>query len=211
MQTQTKVLHKTPFDYWLRKNGTIATSRISPLNGKTPAELLLMAETRQLLQLLVDNQEALVSEDLRATITALLRSRARRTAPFTPLSAEQRLGWLDEVTHLVCKAHFHAFTPGTPYRIKCEEVTVERLIKRKSLQGVLEDVLITGNELVATMQDDSGCHHAFCHTEIVADIHIHALHNLQAIVDHFIIPAAPDIAKVYPATYLKNTQFLSTL
>ena len=199
-------------DYWLRKDGTIATARHSPITGKSPAELILMAETRRLLQLILANPEAKISDDLRSTISALFRSRARRTAPLTPLPPEQRLAWLDEVTHIVCRAAMpDAFTPGKPYRIKCEDVRTERAIMRNSIQGGPEEILVTGHEILATITDDHKRHHAFCHSRILTEPHIHTLHPLQTLLDHFEIPPAPDITQVYPSTYAKHRQLLSSL
>jgi hypothetical protein len=199
-------------DYWLRADGRIATARHSPINGKMPAELILMAETRRLLQLILTDPNTSICDDLRATITALLRSRARRTAPFMPLSAEQRLGWLDEVTEIVCKAPLEdCFTAGTTYRIQCEDVRIDHSIFRKSLHHAKEEVLITGNELLTTITDDLGHEHGFCHVDILAEPPIVKVHPLQTLVDHFEIPPVPDITKVYPATHKRNIEFLSKL
>ncbi len=81
------------YTHWLRKNATIATTRRSALTGKPPAELVLMAKTRKLLQLLLHSKQENISPDLRATIKAMLRARLRRTAPFKLLNDEQRIAW----------------------------------------------------------------------------------------------------------------------
>ena len=74
-----------------------------------------------------------------------------------------------------------------------------------------EEVLITGHELLVTVRDSRKRLHAFCHTGIPTDIEIHKLHHTQYLLNHFAIPDAPDITKVYPATYAKHRAFLSSL
>jgi hypothetical protein len=201
-----------PHTHWLRKNGTIATARRSALSGKTPAELVLMAETRKLLQLLLHSEQESVSPDLRAAIEAMLRARLRRTAPFMPLNDEQRIAWLDEVTHITCRLDLcDSFTTGSTYRVACQDSPTSHIIDRQTMHGVAEEVLITGNELVINIADDHARIHTFCHTSLPDDPGIHARHPLATLVAHFTIPPAPDITQVYPSTYAKLKNELAAL
>lgn len=201
-----------PHTHWLRKNGTIATARRSALSGKTPAELVLMAETRKLLQLLLHSEQESVSPDLRAAIEAMLRARLRRTAPFMPLNDEQRIAWLDEVTHITCRLDLgDCFTAGSTYRVACQDSPTSHIIDRQTMHGVAEEVLITGNELVINIADNLSRIHTFCHTSLPDDPGIHAQHPLETLVAHFTIPPAPDITQVYPSTYAKLKAQLAAL
>lgn len=202
----------TPHSYWLRPNGTLATSRASPLNGKTPQELVIMAETRRLLQLILHNKREEASPDLISTIEALLRSRLRRTSPLTELGPIQRIAWLDEYTHIQCaKPLGDGFAIGEAYRVACLDIPVSTILDRQTMQGGSEEVLITGRELVVTIRDARKRIHGFSHTSIPSDVEIHELHHTQTLIDHFAIPEAPDITRVYPSTYRKLHTALSAL
>lgn len=140
------------YTYWLNKHGTISCKHRSPLTGRSPNELVVMTETRKALTDLLATQT--ICEDLRKSIEAALRHRARHMAPFTPLNEEQRLGWLDEVTHLTCRHNMgDSFTAGIDYPIRTHTILIKRLIVRKSLQGKPEEVLITGEELIVALDD----------------------------------------------------------
>jgi hypothetical protein len=212
----TRFMPTTPkvnYAYWLRPNGTIASSRPSPLNGKRPQELIIMAETRRLLQLILHNKREETHPDLVTAIEVLLRSRLRRTSPLTELAPMQRIAWLDEYTHIECTAAFEgdSFAPGDSYRVVCTDIPTTHITDRQTMHGGTEEVLITGHELLVTVRDSRNRLHAFCHTGIPTDIEIHKLHHTQYLLNHFAIPDAPDITKVYPATYAKHRAFLSTL
>ena len=200
------------YTHWLRKNGTIATTRRSALTGKTPAELVLMAETRKLLQLLLHSKQENISPDLRTAIEAMLRARLRRTAPFTPLNDEQRIAWLDEVTHITCRLELgDSFTAGSTYRVLCNDCPTSHIINRQTIQGGYEEVLISGNELVIKIDDDQKRIHTFCHASLPDEPGIHARHPLAILVAHFTVPQAPDITQVYPSTYAKLKAQLEAL
>ena len=188
------------YTYWLNKHGTISCKHRSPLTGKSPNELVVMTETRKALTDLLATQT--ICEDLRKSIEAALRHRARHMAPFMPLNEEQRLGWLDEVSHLTCRDNMgESFTAGIDYPIRTHTILIKRLIVRKSLQGKPEEVLITGEELIVALDDDHERTHTFCHGEVPEDSRIFANHTLTPLIIHFHIPEAPDITQIYPATY----------
>ena len=200
------------YTHWLRKNGTIATARRSVLTGKTTGELVLMAETRKLLQLLLHSKTECVSPDLRDNIQMLLRVRLRRTAPFLPLHEEQRIAWLDEHTHIDCHTDLGAaFTAGTSYRVHCNDCPTSHIIDRQTMHGGTEEVLITGNELIINIIDNCSLIHAFCHATLPKTLDIYATHPLQTLIAHFTIPPAPDITQVYPSTYAKLKNELTAL
>jgi hypothetical protein len=200
------------YTHWLRKNGTIATTRRSALTGKTPAELVLMAETRKLLQLLLHSKQENISPELRAAIEAMLRTRLRRTAPFRPLNDEQRIAWLDEVTHIVCRLELDdAFTTGSTYRVLCNDCPTSHIIDRQTIHGGYEEVLITGNEMLINIADDQQRIHTFCHASLPDEAGVYARHTLTTLTTHFAVPQALDITQVYPSTYAKLKAQLEAL
>jgi hypothetical protein len=171
-----------------------------------------MAETRDLLQLLLHNKRHEVHPKLAETIEALLRSRLRRTAPLTELTEMQRIAWIDECTHLHCHTPLGtAFSAGQPYRVKCLDIPTATIVDRQTLAGTKEEVLVTGRELLITIIDNHKRTHGFSHTPIPGDITLHQLHHTETLVSYFTIPEARDITKIYPATYLKHIQTLSSL
>jgi hypothetical protein len=195
--------------FWLTKKGLIASKPQSLLSGKTPAEAIVMSETRRLLQLLINDPTAKVSADLRIAAKGALRHRSRRTAPFLPLSPEHRLGWLDEFSHLECQVDLPgAFSTENAYRHNCHDVPTRRIIERNTMSGDTEEVLVSGVEMLVTIHDDLRRLHAFANFEVPEDPRIHAIHDLQTLLIHFKIPKAPDITKILPATHKK---LISTL
>lgn len=198
-------------NYWLRPNGKIATANPSPLNGKTPQELVIMAETRQLLQLILRTPGE-ASPDLATLIETLLRSRLRRTAPLTELTPTQRIAWLDEHTHIQCVAPLgDAFTPGESYRVKCMDIPTSHIVDRQTLRGSTEEVLVTGRELLIAILDARRRPHGFAHTPVPATIKLHALHHTETLIAHFHVPEAKDITQVFPSTYKKHLAALTAL
>ena len=209
-----------PFDFWLRPNGTIAAARAeSPLAGRTPAELVIMAETRKLLQTVLSNKRIRASDPLRSAIQAALRSRRKLTAPLIPLGPEHRLGWLDEVDELTCEkplqvkgdAFGEAFSTGKAYRIASRTVATRDIITRQTVAGFPEEVAVTGTELVVTIRDNALRVHVFAHHTPPHDPRIHKSHPLDTLLAHFLIPAVPDIASLFPARFQKLKTQLAAL
>jgi len=194
--------------YWLNKRGVIASKPPSYLSGKSPAEAVLLAETRCLLREILNDPSATVSPDLHIAAKQALRHIARRTAPFLPLSPEHRLGWLWEFPRLECRRDWPgAFTRDYAYRHYCHDVATRRLILRKTPSGSTEEVLVSGIEILVTIHDDQKRLHAFANFPVPEDPRIHAIHDLQSLLDHFIIPSAKDITQILPTAYqtLKTT------
>jgi hypothetical protein len=198
--------------YWLNKRGVIASMPASLLSGKSPAEAVLLPETRCLLREVLHDPSATVSPDLHIAAKQALRHLARRTAPFLPLSSEHRLGWLWEFPRLECRRDWPgAFTRDYAYRHYCHDVATRRLILRKTPSGGTEEVLVSGVEMLVTIHDDQKRLHAFANFPVPEDPRIHAIHDLQRLLDHFIIPSAKDITQILPAAYQKLKTTLAAL
>lgn len=171
-----------------------------------------MAETRRLLQLILHSRREDASPELIATLEALLRSRHRRTAPLTELTPMQRIAWLDETTHITCATPLgDSFAAGSSYRVICRDILCSQIVERQTMQGGTEEVLVSGNELLVALRDDRRRIHAFSHTPVPSDPEIYALHHIETLIAHFCIPDAPDITKIYPATYRKLHAALAAL
>ena len=194
-----------PYDFWLRASGAIATGRQSVLSGKTPDELLVMAETRHLLQTIMRSKSLRLCPKMRAAVAVAAKSRHRLAAPLMPLGAAQRIGWLDEATELVSSLTLEdCFTPAVAYRIACRTVPTKSIEKRKAMfRGGEEEVLVTGTDLLITIRDDERRQHAFSLHSVPTDKRIFRSHHLLTLTQHFHIPPAPDIATLYPARYRK--------
>jgi hypothetical protein len=183
--------------YWLNKRGVIA---------------VLIPETRCLLREILYDPSATVSPDLHIAAKQALCHLARRTAPFLPLSPEHRLGWLWEFPRLECRRDWpEAFTRDFAYRHSCHDVGTRRLILRKTPSGATEEVLVSGVEMLVTIHDDQKRLHAFANFPVPEDPRIHAIHDLQRLLDHFIIPSAKDITQILPAAYQKLKTTLAAL
>ena len=198
--------------YWLNKRGVIASKPPSLMSGKSPAEAVLLPETRRLLREILNDPSATVSPDLHISAKQALRHLARRTAPFLPLSPEHRLGWLWEFPRLECRRDWPgSFTRDYAYRHYCHDVAKRRLILRKTPSGGTEEVLVSGMEMLVTIHDDQKRLHAFANFPVPEDPRIHAIHDLQRLLDHFIIPSAKDITQILPAAYQKLKTTLASL
>ena len=198
--------------YWLNKRGVIASKPPSLLSGKSPAEAVLIPETRCLLREILNDPSVTVSPDLHIAAKQALRHLARRTAPFLPLSPEHRLGWLWEFPRLECHRDWPgSFTRDYAYRHYCYDVATRRLILRKTPSGATEEVLVSGIEMLVTIHDDQKRLHAFANFPVSEDPRIHAIHDLQRLLDHFIIPSAKDITQILPAAYQKLKTTLAAL
>ena len=198
--------------YWLNKRGVIASKPASLLSGKSPAEAVLLPETRCLLREILNDPSATVSPDLHIAAKQALRHLARRTAPFLPLSPEHRLGWLWEFPRLECRRDWPgSFTRDFAYRHYCHDVATRRLILRKTPSGGPEEVLVSGVEMLVTIHDDQKRLHAFANFPVPEDPRIHAIHDLQRLLDHFIIPSAKDITQILPTAYQKLKTTLASL
>jgi hypothetical protein len=201
---------KITYTFWLRKDGRIGAARHSPINNKRPEELVIMAETRKLLINLLQSID--ISPDLRSAIEVLMRARLRRTAPFTPLTEEQRMGWLDEVTRVACHTNLSdSFTSGRNYNVTCNTSPTRQIISRQTLDGGTEEVLISGTEMLITLMDNYQRRHCFCHIDPPFDPLIHQFHPLSTLPAHFEIPPAPDIKTIFPNRYRKYTEELTAL
>ncbi len=196
--------------YWLTKRGVISSKPTSALSGKTPAEAVLHPETRSLLRMILEDPKARVSADLRAAAKEVLRLLARRRAPLSPLPPERRLGWLDEFTHLECRAEWPGiFRRDFLYPHRCHDIPTRRLLERKTVAGEPEEVLVSGMELLVTIHDDLRRLHAFANFPVPNDPRLHAVHDFSTLLQHFKIPSARDITLVLPAAYKKLKAALS--
>ena len=195
-------------DFWLEAGGTIACRDASPLHGKTPAEAVQNKETRRLLRSIPPER---CSEDLRSAVANALLDYSVRTAPLLPLPAAQRLGWLDEHSHLLCRLNLGGgFTPGSSYPIDCGEITARRTISKTTIQGAKADVAISGKELLVTIRDNWDRAHRFCNG--ISTVPTDPLtHSLSTLIEHFQIPPVPDITQILPARFRKNKKSLANL
>jgi hypothetical protein len=195
-------------DYWLRENGSIGCGHRSSIAGKTPMELMMMAETRRMLVSLLRHKRT--DPALKKAIETARRSLRSRLAPLTPVGIHQRMGWLDEMTHITCAREMDGFTLGKEYTINSRNVKIGTLTER-IVSGRPEEILVSGQEMFVTLLDDSLRRHLFAHHAPPPDPRIHAIHPLMRLAAHFAVPQVHDITAIYPTRYMQLKAILSSL
>jgi hypothetical protein len=111
------------------------------------------------------------------------------------------------------------FRRGRSYPLKSETVTVTWRESKPNLSGEEEELELTGQELVLSVQDDHGQWHAFADARHLGQLSTQATRNSQLprwhplplLVAHFEIPDVPDVATVRPAEYQRHLRTLQEL
>lgn len=147
----------------------------------------------------------------------------RETAPLYPLSATQRLGYLDFVESLVCRKDSttangkHTFKAGIAYGISVETVEVVKQKTKLNLKGEPENVEQRGMELSVLVKSEPTRVAAFYNRKMMEDSKVEvesmleADGSLQDLVDIFEIPHVPDVAEICPAEYQHNLELLDKI
>lgn len=129
--------------------------------------------------------------------------------PLQPLAPKQRLGWLQPSCTLVCfqelKPHW---TQGKLYPAVIQRVGIQGGKIRRTRNGQDEELALSGEERLIRICDDKRDWHRFLPTTPLK----HPLvHDWDYLVDHFIIPAVPDIAMHRPDEYQRYVERLKQL
>jgi hypothetical protein len=126
------------------------------------------------------------------------------------MSVHQRLGWLDQFTHLICSATTDGFIAGRKYEMQAKNLKSSTLTERV-ISGQLEEILEVGSEMYVQVHDDLGRLHLFAHKNPPSDPRIHRHHAMVMLIAHFHIPAIPDITAIYPKRYAELCTQLQNL
>ncbi len=215
-------------------------ARLHKLNGKTPMQLVLQrAERDELLKLcnlpVGQNRpkgwgeatdeppfwrvDPKLQDEVRAAVTAYHACRA----PLYPLPPMQRLGYLDEEEFITCRKDLGLrYRSGTSYRVSSKTVKVRRMGQRPNLEGDMEDIEYSGQELALFIEDEEGLNLCFMEARLRepgitldfddAKERAHPIDfTLQELAEHFDIPDVPDIAALKPEEYAAQVEKLAQL
>jgi hypothetical protein len=178
-----------------------------------------------------------VDPKLQAAIKQAVTEYHAVRAPLYPLSPIQRLGYLDEVDEIVCSkdlevAYGKVFRADRTYPLRSSTVAVKRSGTKLNLAGELDQVEWNGAELAFFISDDLGTERVFMETRLRAsNVDVSILRpdekpgsqdedrlkpcpidfTLHELVEHFIIPDVPDVARVNPDGYQRNLQLLKEI
>lgn len=216
------------FTQWTGKVDMYAANRLHQLNGKRPMQLVLQREQRDELRWATgpDSPWKVAPAVLDAVAGAIREYNAVR-APLYPLPRIQRLGYLDEEDTITCEQSFpcdgessHPYVAGRSYPIHTRTMNVSWSDARPGMDGGMEDLILTGAELVVFIEDEDGQRRAFVDARRIdsaaaalqeSGARLAAIHTLQQLVDHFQIPHVPDVAECRPAEYQQHMQTLNDL
>lgn len=215
-----------PYNIWLDENGCIQrhltnyqrssrkvdstqVSRLNAIAGQRPMAMVVQKATRTALLSVVRSDIWKVEPSLLAKVEESIAEYNSVRAPFYPLNDVQRLGYLDEEDSISCRTPLGTgFIPGKIYPIATSTRKVTRKGSKLSLLGERQELELTGMELFITITDGSGAAHEFTHLcEVKDEYH----HDLECLIQHFVIPQVPDIAALKPDQFERNLQRLEEL
>lgn len=181
--------------------------KLNELEGQLPISLVVQKATRTALLNVVHSNVWRVEPKLIETVTKAVDDYNAIRAPFYPLNAVQRLGYLDEEDSIVCKKEgFFNFKKGESYPIFSKTVHSTKKAKKKNLTGGEDDVEISGKELLISIENAGGFQHF---TSSPKDIEGGGenkanLHDLQTLIEYFVIPEVKTVSEVNPEKYEQN-------
>jgi hypothetical protein len=209
--------HLTPFQTLSGRVPQKLVQTLNLLEGQTPMALVVQRNTREALQAAVNSDVWLVDPKLPPLVEESIRLYHASRAPFYPLSEVQRIGYVDEGETLKCRKNlgnsftgYTAFEAGKSYKIASETVKIGRHKTQTNIDGEEEDILVTGQDLVITVTDESGTRHRFMQfPEMELDIRTDGreirpsepANNLSALIESFEIPEVQDVATIRHEEY----------
>lgn len=196
--------------------------RLRSLQGRTPLQLVIQKAERDLLLGVVEQDGWRVEPALAEAVRQAVAGYHRQRAPLAPLNDIQRLGYLDEESHLHCRRDLAlpgrgaAFAAGQRYPLASRTVEVRRRVTRfNGLTGEDEELELTGQQLALTVTGPGG---PVCFMDATLREPGHTLPDgvtvdatLHELVRHFTIPEVPDIATLQPAAYERHRATLRQL
>jgi predicted RNA methylase len=143
------------------------------LQGRRPIQLVIQrAERKAIEAACAADSPWRVAPELVAAIAAALAEYHRERAPLYPLPPVKRLGYLDEEDFITCRHTLRDLTLGSEFRagerypLRSLTVQVTRTGTRRNLNGLLDDVEYTGQELALFITDESGAERLFMESRL---------------------------------------------
>ena len=205
------------------------------LGGQHPMQLVMQRQQRAHLEKAAFGKTWRVDPKVQAAVRNAVTEYGRVRAPLYPLAAVQRLGYLDEQDAICCSKNLGGcFKADHAYALRSTTIAVKRSGQKMNLSGELDEVEWDGQELAFYIMDDTGAEKVFMEARLKADnIKLSILKpgdkpckqdpnaygvepcaidfTLQQLVEHFIIPEVPDVAKLNPDGYQHNLKLLEEI
>lgn len=206
--------HLTPFQKLSRKIPTDLVQRLDSLHGQAPMALVVQRATRDALVEAISGDIWRVHPDVLTSVKAALAAYGANRAPFYPLNAVQRLGYLDEQDIITCTSPLASptgsqFEAGGQYAISSRSIDTLTSTSRPNLAGKLQVIEMHGKDLLIEITDARGIVQGFVPDPQSVPDRAHLL-PLQSLVDTFEIPEVPDIATLQPERYQRHMATLAT-
>lgn len=123
-----------------------------------------------------------VDPELQRAVLDAIRDYHAARAPLYPLPAIQRLGYLDEEDWIQCRSDLSpspggegrgeggpVFLAGRRYAITTQTIAVRRPGRRVNVEGVAEELELTGQELAIFITGEDGRRHCFMEARLLRD------------------------------------------
>ena len=136
--------------------------------------------------------------------------------PLQPPSAYQKLGWLNQQTHIKCDVALGDFAVGKSYLIASYVVNLARVEKRPRA-GKHDTVHVVGDSRAYLIWDGAGRVHVFtiklpqAPPDVFQGSIIHAWHTFADLIRHFSLPEVPCVAEANPADYYASLSKLASI
>lgn len=210
--------HLTPFQTFSKKIPKDLIVSLNDLDNRTPMELVVQVETRTNLLRAVRSTFWKVQPELVTAVDAAVAAYNANRAPFYPLSDVQRLGFLDETDKIQCrKEGIAGFVPGEFYALTCTTCSTERDGTRINIFGAEEQVTYHGQDLVVkittgkTVAGQPVTHAFTTEPKVTEGLGGLIKHDMQALVDYFVIPEVPDVAITQRERYQANIELIKEI
>jgi len=205
------------------------------LNGRQPMQLVMQRQQRAHLERAAFGKTWRVDPRLQAAVRSAVEEYHKVRSPLYPLSPIQRLGYLDECDTVLCTKDLCAeggqrlFKADHSYALRSTTIAVNRSGTKLNLQGDADDVEWDGQELAFYISDEFTTERVFMDARLRAEnVRLSILRpgekpgrqdernletcaidfTLQDLVDNFVIPDVPDVARVNPGGYQDNLALL---
>ena len=199
------------------------TDRFAACSDLRLLDLATLADVRETVSEMLRHPGLSVHPTAKALWADTVRTAKLLRVPLVRPAVTQRIAWLDEAANVECREDLFAndgsvdesgieahpsFREGRSYTVSSRIFLGCKIEKRyRPGKGGTEDVLITGQELMLLLVDDTGRLHAFTQFPVSEEQKreefetVKRFHRLQKLVKHFKLPDVPDIATTDPELY----------
>lgn len=207
------------------------------LKDKYPMQLVMQRAHRLHLEKAAFGTIWRVDPQLQAAIRKAVEEYHQARAPLYPLDPIKRLGYLDEQEEITCVkdvmiGHRTVYRTDHGYKLRSATIAVKRSGQKLNTEGLYDDVEWDGQELAFFITDEYGSEQVFMEARLREEnVRLSLLRpgerpgeqderrlektaidfTLQELVEHFMIPDVPDVARVNPEGYQRNLKLLEQI